>query len=188
MTDITIPSALYKQFEADVEYYLSSTILKCSKSKNDAVEDREQKREEAISHARKALNLYEQLYGSRHQEVVEAVHNLSLILTYFCPENEDEDLRLLLRSLFLYQELETESSINVGICRNELFGLYVTKAEKAEGESRIKYLKLAHLNLASAKSTFLALNHPLLNVATINLEKLQRNIQEIESDHVSSDN
>ena len=180
MTDNFIPSEQQLQFLADASYYLALAIIGLASAGGIQSEGKQKAGEEAIEHARKALEMYTQLHGTEHERVAASMSALASALEYFNDDDNDETLRLREQATAIYRLLEGSLSMNVAI--NEFnFGnvLFSKRAKKAAHAANDVDRCLANLELAlphyrEAARIFKAINH------VDNADNALRNISEVE--------
>ena len=130
MTDNFIPVDQQPRFLADVSFWLASAIYFLAKAGGIPPEAKQKAGEEAIELARKALEIYTQLYGTENVRVAAAMGALADVLKYFNNFDDDEVLRLFEQAIVIYRRLEGSSSVNVAIDEGKLGYTYVKRSNR----------------------------------------------------------
>ena len=163
MTDNFIPADQQPQFLADVSYYLSQAIFHLSDAGGIPAEGKQKAGEEAIEHARKALEIRTQLYRSESAKVAGALGTLANVLDHFNDVDDDEILRLIEQAIAIYRRVEGSSSVNLATCENNLGSMYFSRARRAKAANDLdRYLanlELTLLHLREAARIYRASNH-----------------------------
>ena len=146
MTDNFIPSDRQPWFRAEASYYLSSAIHQLAQSGGVPPAEKKKAGEEAIEHARKALELRTQLHGTETAKVAGAMIILSSALEYFNDVEDGEVLRLHEQAISIYRRVEG-TSLNVAVGLDKLAGTYTTRAKRAHDANDLERC-LANLELA----------------------------------------
>ena len=131
MTDNFIPSDQQPRFLADGSYYLASAICQLARTGGIPPQEKQKAGEEAIAFARKALEIFTQLYGTESAKVAMALCSLADVLDYFNDIDDDEVLRLLEQSIAIYRRVEGSSSVNVSVGENHLGIAYNRRSSRA---------------------------------------------------------
>jgi tetratricopeptide (TPR) repeat protein len=113
MTDNFIPSDGYPKFLADVSYYLAQAIYRWAEAGGIPPEQKQKAGEEAIEHARKALELNSQLHGTESSKVAMGMSAIADVLDFFNDIDDDESLRLCEQAGAITRRVEGSSSTNV---------------------------------------------------------------------------
>ena len=130
MTDNFIPVDERPKFMADGSYFLAQAIFCLAKSGGVPAVEKQKAGKEAITHARKAIEMYNQLHGTENVRAANAMVVLAQALDYFNDVDDDEILRLHEQSNAIYRRVEGSSSGIVAIGENQLGGAY--DAEQSE--------------------------------------------------------
>ena len=131
MTDNFIPSDQRPKFLAEGSYYLSRAIRRLAQAGGIPPAEKQKAGEEAIELARQALKLHTQVCGAESTEVAADIIVLADALDYFNDVGDDEILRLIEQSTAFYSRVEGSSSSNVAACKNQLGGVYSSRAKRA---------------------------------------------------------
>ena len=119
--------------------------------------------EEAITLARKALEIHTQLYRTESNRVAADMRVLADVLDYFNDVDDDEVLRLYEQSKAIYRRVECSSSLNVAVGENNLGSAYRTRADRAHAANDLDRcmanLELALTHLREAVRIYMAINH-----------------------------
>ena len=132
MTDNFIPSDQRQCFLAEGSHLLSRAIYELAKAGGIPLEAKQKAGEEAIAHARKALELRTQLYGTESAHVAMAMGLLGEVLGYFNDVDDDEVLRLYEQSIAIYRRVEGSSSPSLAIKEDNLGITHETRAKRAQ--------------------------------------------------------
>ena len=131
MTDNFIPVDQRPRFFADTSYYLASAIYQLAKAGGIPPNGKQKAGEEAIVHARKALEMRTQLHGAESANVAMAMGTLASILKYFNDVDDDEILRLHEQAIAIHRRVEGSSSFNVAAGEGNLGNAYKNRAKRA---------------------------------------------------------
>ena len=147
MTDNFIPIDQRPRFLAEGSYYLARAIFHLADAGGIPPEGKQKAGEEAIMLARKALELYIQLYGTESAEVALAMGALANTLDCFNDADDDEILRLLEQAIAITSRVEGSSSVNVAVGENHLAIAYANRAGRAHAANELDRC-MANLELA----------------------------------------
>ena len=144
MTDNFIPVDLQPQFLAQGSYWLSLAIYRLAEAGGIPPEEKQKAGEEAITHARKALEIHTRLYGTESAHVAGSISVLADVLDCFNDVDDDEVSRLYQQVIAIYHRVEGSSSVNVAVGEAKLGAAYLNSARRANDLDRC----LANLELA----------------------------------------
>ena len=163
MTDNFIPVDQQPRFLADVSYYLAQAIFYLAKSGGIPPEAKQKAGEEAIAHARKALEIHTQLHGTESAKAAADMGALAVVLEYFNDVDDDETPRLYEQAIAIYRRVEGSSSVNVAVCETNLAEVYRNRARRAEVANDldrcIANLELALSHKREAARIYRTINH-----------------------------
>ena len=131
MTDNFIPVDERPKFLADGSYWLAVAIVASARAGGIPPEGKHKAGEEAISLARKALEIHTQLYGTESAQVAADASVLAQLLDYFDDVDDVEALRLQQQAMAIYRRVEGNLSYNVGASENRLGDAYKHRASRA---------------------------------------------------------
>ena len=103
--------------------------------------------QEAITLARRALEIYTQLNGLENADVTTAMGLLADVLAYFNNVDDDEVLRLYEQSTAIFARVEGSSSVNVAVGESNLGNVYHRRAMRAHAANDLDR-EMANLELA----------------------------------------
>ena len=163
MTDNFIPVDQQPSFLARVSRYLAVAIHMSVTVGGIPLEGKQKAGEEAITFARKALELHTQLRGIGSAEVAADMGVLAGVLDYFNDVDDDEVVHLRQQGIAIFVRLEGSSSINVAAYEQNLGHTYDNRARRAHAANDLDR-ELANLELAlphyrEAARIFRANNH-----------------------------
>ena len=149
MTDNFIPVDLQPHFLAQGAYYLSLAIHQLAKAGGIPPEEKQKAGEEAITHARKALEIHTQLHGIESDKAAADMCVLAEVMGYFnnVDDDDDEVLRLSQRAIATYRRVEGSSSSNVAVGEAKLGIAYLSIAKRAQAANDLNRC-MANLELA----------------------------------------
>ena len=163
MTDNFIPVDLYPEYLAEGSYYLSRAIFRLAETGGIPSVDKQKAGEEAIMHARKALELHTQLHGTESAEVAGCMSSLADVLHYFNDVDDDEILRLYEQSIAIYARVHGSVSSNVAAGEYNLGAAYQNRARRAQTANDmdrcVANLELALSHLREAVRIYRAINY-----------------------------
>ena len=163
MTDNFIPSDQQPWFRAEASYYLAASIHYLARAGGIPPEEKQKAGEEAIAHARKALELKTHLHGIQNARVANNMGALADILDYFNDVDNDETLRLVEQAIAIYRQVEGSLSMNLACCENRLAIVYDSRARRAKDTNDLDrymtYLELALPHYREALRISTAINH-----------------------------
>ena len=102
MTDTFLPADDRSRFLADVSYYLATAILYSARDVGIPPQEKQKAGEEAIAHARKALEIHTHLHGNESAAVAAYMGILAEALDYFNNVEDDEITRLLEQAIAIF--------------------------------------------------------------------------------------
>ena len=153
MADNFIPADERPSFLAEVSSCLAQSITKkLAEVKDIPLEEKKKAGEEAITLARKALEIRIQLRGATtgkyaNSQVAYMMGALADTLDYFNNVDDDEPIRLKEQAIAIYSQADGSSSINVGSRNNNLGYAYNNRAERAQAANDLDR-ELTNLELA----------------------------------------
>ena len=163
MTDNFIPVDLYPEYLAEGSYYLSRAIFRLAETGGIPSVDKQKAGEEAIMHARKALELHTQLHGTESAEVAGCMSSLADVLHYFNDVDDDEILRLYEQSIAIYRRVDGIFSYNVSVGEQNLGVAYRQRSAREYAtndlDRQLANLELALPHFREAARIFRAINH-----------------------------
>ena len=184
MTDNFIPSDQRSRFLADVSYYLALAIHRWAKSVGIPPEDKQKAGEEAIEHARRALELFNQLHGTESTKAAGAMSGLADALSYF-NKDDDEVISLREKAISIMRRQEGNLGVNVCLGENNLGLTYYNRALSAKAvndeDRELSYLQLALPKYREAARIAMANNHfDMVERVTRHIVQIEERIQQIE--------
>ena len=184
MTDNFIPADEQPRFLADVSYWLASAIYWLAQSGGIPLEEKQKAGEEAIAHARKALEMRTQLYGSESTKVAASMASLATVLNYFNDVDDDEILILIGQAITIYSQVEGSTSMNVAVDENDLGNAYKGRAMRAQDandlDRSLANFKLALSHYREAARIFRIINHvDSADGVLRNVDEAEKRIREI---------
>ena len=129
--DNKIPEDQRQYYIARGAYMFAYATLNLAKSGGIPPEKKQKAGQEAITLARKALEIHTQQHGTEHVIVANDMCVLAEALDYFNDDGDDEVLRLFQQSLAIYTRVYGSSSVNVAIIEDNLGGAYYKRAIKS---------------------------------------------------------
>ena len=163
MTDNFIPANQRSSFLAEVSHWLAVAIYRLAKARGIPPEAKQKAGEEAMTLARKALEIRIQLYGTENVKVAGTMGTLADVLDYFNDVDNDEILRLLEQAIAIYHRVEGSSSVNVAVDEHKLGNAYSSRAKRARAvndlDRCVANLKLALPHYREAARIYRAINH-----------------------------
>ena len=160
--DSHIPDDRRQWFTAQGAYYLALAMLELAKVGDIPPEANQAVGQEAISLARRALEIHTQLYGLEHSDVTNSMNLLADALDYFNNVDDVEVIRFYEQLIVIRTRVEGSSSVNVGVGEDCLARTYHKRAAKA----RVFYdldREMANLELALPHFHEAARIHRLVN-------------------------
>ena len=145
--DSHIPDDELQWFIARGAYYLASAMFRVAQNGDIPPEANQAAGQEAIALARRALEIYTQLYGLEDASVANAMSLVARALNYFNDNDGDEVLRLYEQSIAITARAEGSLSFNVAASENNLALVYRKRATRARAANDMD-LEMANLELA----------------------------------------
>ena len=130
-TDGNIPADRQQPLLARGSYWLSQATLFLAQAGGIPPEEMQKAGEEAITHARKALEIHAQMYATESIEVAGDMTALASALGYFNDVDDDEVLRLYKQANAVFSRVEGSSSVNVAIGEKNLAHSYQRRVNRA---------------------------------------------------------
>ena len=131
MTDNLIPVEQRPPFLADTSRLLAVAMYRFAEDGGYPPEEVQKAGEEAIGHARKALEIHTQLHGPVCDEVAHDLGALATTLGYFNDIDHEQVLRLHEQATAMYSRLEGSSSLNVAVCEDKMGRMFHSRAMRA---------------------------------------------------------
>ena len=130
--DNKIPDDQRQRYVAQGAYYLAQAILRLAQDGGIPPGEKQKAGQEAIAHARKALEIHTQLlHGIQHAKVANNMVLIAEVLGYFNDDDDDEVLRLFEQSKTIHTRVYDSSSLSVAVCDFKLFMEYRNRANRA---------------------------------------------------------
>ena len=145
--DSHIPDDRRQWFTAKGAYYLAFAMLALAQDGDIPPEENQAVGQEAITLARRALEIRTQLNGLEHANVASAMGLLARALNYFNNVDDVEVLRLYEQSIAIFAQVEGRSSVNVAVGESNLALAYRNRAMRAQAANDL-VRKLTNLELA----------------------------------------
>ena len=145
--DSHIPDDQRQWFTARGAFYLARTMYSLAVNGDIPPEENQTVGREAITLARRALEIHTQLNGLENADVANAMSLLANALDYFNNVDDVEVLRLYEQSNVIFAQVEGRSSVNVAISENNLAHAYCRRAKKAHADNDLDR-EQANLELA----------------------------------------
>ena len=161
--DSHIPEHLQQPFTARGAMELARATLALAQSGGMPAEERQEAGVEAIMLARKALEIYTQLYGTASSKIANVMGLLGSILDYFNDvDDDDEVFRLYEQAKAIYARIEGGSSSNVATSEYNLGAAYQRRAKRAQDANDldrcVANLELALPHFRAASRIYRAIN------------------------------
>ena len=184
MTDNFIPADQRQKFLADGSHWLAVAILKLAQDGGIPPEGKQKAGEEAITLARKALELHTPLHGTESAKVAADMEVLAAALNYFNDVDDDEILRLREQVIAIHCRVEGSSSPNVAVGEFNLGIAYGKRGKRAEAANDLDRcmanLELALTHYREAARIFSAINYlDDANDALRDVAHVEENIQHV---------
>ena len=126
-----IPGDIRQTYVAMAAFLLSQAIYRLAESGGIPPEEKQKAGEEAIAHARQALEIRTQLHGAESEHVAIAMGVLANSLDYFSDGGDDEVLHLYQQSIAIHSRVQGSTSMNVAVSEKGLGNFFVERAERA---------------------------------------------------------
>ena len=180
-TDNIIPEEYRQQFLAEASGYLAQSTLRLAQSGGIAPDKKQKAGEEAIVHARKALEIDIQFFGTESDKTAVNMGSLANVLMYFKSFDDDEVLGLLQQAIAIYSRVQGSLSPNVAVGGNHLGSLYRSRADGArianDLDRCMANLELSLSHYREAARIFTAINHvDRADRATQRVAEVERNL------------
>ena len=181
-----IPENKQQLYLAQAGHLLAEATLHLSQAGGIPPEEKQKAGEEAIAHARKALEIHTLLCGANDHQVAHDRSALAASLFYFNEVDAgDEVIRLFEQAMVIQHRFEGSLSVNVAVNNENLGSVYSRRARRAVAandlDRELVNLKLALSHSREAVRVFRAINHvdKAEDAAQkiIHLEKRIRNIR-----------
>ena len=131
--DNKIPDNQRQEYTAKGAYHLATAMLRLAKAGGIPLAEKQQTGQEAITLARRALEIHTQMYGIESNATSNNMVVLAEALDYFNNDGDDEVLRLFEQSIASDTRLFGSSSVNVAIGEEKLGVAYFNRAGRASG-------------------------------------------------------
>jgi len=126
-----IPDNMQQPILAIAAGYLADALYRLDQSGGVPPEEKKKIGEEAISLARKSVEIATRLFGAESEQVLCNVHTLARTLDHFNNFDDDESIRLFTQSKVIYSRTEGSSSYNVASADENLGRVYVNRGKRA---------------------------------------------------------
>ena len=157
--DNKIPEDQRQRYIARGSYLLAQATLQLAQTGGIPLEQKQRAGHDAIAHARKALEIHTQLYGTQDERVANDMGVLAEALDFF-NDVDDEVLRLYEQAKAIHAQVYGSSSTNVGVGENNLGVSYQRRAQRALDANDlgrcVANLELALLRFREASRIFRA--------------------------------
>ena len=130
--DNKIPDDQRQSYIAQGAYMLANATLRLAMAGGIPPEEKQKAGQEAIVHARRALEIHTQLFGTEHEKVATDKGVLADALKYFNNVDDDEVLRLFEQSISIFARQQGVSSLNVAMSEGKLGDAYHNRAARAK--------------------------------------------------------
>ena len=163
MTDNIIPSDQRSDFLADGSYWLARAILQLADTGGIPLEGKQKAGEEAIAHARQALEIHTRLHGTESEQVAADISGLADALDYFNDVDDNDVLHLYEQSISITCRAEGSPFPNVAAGEANLGLAYKNRATRARAvndvDRELTNLELALPHYREAARIYRANNH-----------------------------
>ena len=129
--DNKIPDNQRQKYIAQGAHFLATATLHLAQAGGVPLEEKQKAGQEAITLARKALEINTQLHGAVHEEVASDTCVLADALYFFNDDDDDEILRLYEQTKSIYTRVYGSSSVSMAICECKLGDAYFKRAKRA---------------------------------------------------------
>ena len=129
--DSHIPDNLREPFIAHGAHWLAKAIFAASFSEGMPPEEKQGSGQEAITLARRALEINTQLHGPESEEVAHDMGLLAQVINCFNEVEDDEVLHLYEQAKAIFNRVKGSLSPNVANCENNLGNTYYKRANQA---------------------------------------------------------
>ena len=182
MTDNFIPADQQPWFLAEGSRYLALAIFRLTEAGGIPPEEKQIAGKEAITHARKALEINNRLHGTESAKVALGMSVLGDVLDYFKNIDDDEVPRLFEQAIAIYSRVEGSSSPNVAVAKNKLGIVCNNRADRAKIANDLDRcmanLELALPHFREAARIYRAVNHiDKADQALLDVAQIEENIQ-----------
>ena len=161
--DSHIPDNRREQFTARGAIELAQALWKLAEHGGMPAEEQQVAGQEAIMLARKALEIYTQLFGAESKEVANSMCVVAGALDFFNDVDDDEVLRLYEQTIVISVHVLGKLSMNVAVGENNLGSTYKQRARRAytahDLDRCVVNLELALSHLREAARIYRAINH-----------------------------
>ena len=160
--DSHIPDHQLQEFTARGAYELARALWQLAVHGGMPPEERQETGQEAILLARRALEIYTQLFGTESELAAAGMGTLASVLHCFNGIDDDDVIRLLEQSIAIYVRVEGRLSFNVAAGENNLSAALEARANGARDANDLNRcvanLELALPRLREAARIFRAIN------------------------------
>ena len=160
--DSHIPDHQLQEFTARGAYELARALWQLAVHGGMPPEERQETGKEAIMLARRALEIYTQLFGTESELAAAGMGTLASVLHCFNGIDDDDVIRLLEQSIAIYVRVEGRLSFNVAAGENNLSAALEARANGARDANDLNRcvanLELALPRLREAARIFRAIN------------------------------
>ena len=161
--DNKIPDDQRQRYIADGAYFLAQATLQLAKDGGIPPGEKQKAGQEAIVLARKALEIYTQLYGNEHEKVACDMGVLAELLDFFNEENDDEIFHLFEQAIAIYSRVQGSSSVNVATSAFNFGNVYTKRANRARAANDLDRclanLELSLSHFRESARIYRAINH-----------------------------
>ena len=126
--DNDIPFDRYQQLLARGAKEYSRATFRLSHTEGIPTTEKEKAGQEAIALARRALEIYTQLYGTEHEDVANSMMALAQVLDHFIESDIDEVVSLYEQSMVIFSRLDGPLSPNVAASTGNIGSAYIHRA------------------------------------------------------------
>ena len=163
MTDNFIPADQRLKFLAEASYWLSQAIYALAEAGGIPPEEKKKAGEEAIEHARKALEIRTQMHGTESADIAADMGALADVLDYFNIVDDNEVLHLREQSIVILRRVEGSACYNVALHEDKLGYVYGRRANRAHAANDLDCcmanMERALPHYREAARIFRAINH-----------------------------
>ena len=126
-----IPEYMQQPLLAEASHCLAQATLDLTEAGGIPPEEKQKAGEEAITLARKALEIHSKLFGTESDQVAGDMRTLAGILDFFNDVNDDEVPRLYERVIAIYHRLYGGSSVDLASSEGNWGHSYIRRASRA---------------------------------------------------------
>ena len=146
--DNKIPDNQRQRYIAEGAYFLATATLRLTKAGGIPPTEKQKTGQEVIALARKALEMFIQLYGTERSATANDMCVLAAALDYFNDDGDDEVLRLFQQSIAIDTRLFGSTSVNVAVGEIKVAEAYYKRAKRAHDAHDLdRYVAMLELTL-----------------------------------------